>query len=217
MEETSCRNFSGEKAATTIANGTKQLPFRLNLGCGNKIKKGFLNVDKYNTFSPDKVMDLEVFPWDIASNVADYVLLNHVFEHLGQDSDTFLKIMQELYRICKPNATIQINVPHPLSESFRTDPTHVRRVTPATLAMFNKANCEYWCKMGYANTPLAKILGVDFRISKTHYTFNNNTIQILTKKGILKREGEPLKHLVQYGEIFNNLIENINITLKVFK
>ena len=26
---------------------------KLNLGCGSKIKEGFVNLDKYNTFKPD--------------------------------------------------------------------------------------------------------------------------------------------------------------------
>ena len=193
-----------------------QKPTRLNLGCGDKLKKGFLNIDKYDTFNPDKVMDLEQFPWDIPSNSADYVLLNHVLEHLGKDTDTFLNIMKELYRICKPDAVIQINVPHPLSEDFRTDPTHVRRVTPAMLGMFSKANCRKWSEMNAANTPWATILDVDFRIQKMNYIFNRNTVKVLTELNILKTN-ESIQNLVMYGEIFNNLIKEINITLSVHK
>lgn len=189
----------------------------LNLGCGDKLSKGFLNIDKYDTFNPDKVMDLERFPWDLPSNMADYVLLNHVLEHLGRDTDTFLNIMKELYRICKPEAVVQINVPHPLSQDFRTDPTHVRRVTPEMFEMFSKPICEHYSSQGFATTPLATILGVDFRLHKKHYTFNNHTIKVLTDAGILTKENSSVQHLVKCGEIFNNLIQNIDMTLSVHK
>ena len=34
---------------------------KLNLGSGSKRKDGFINLDKYNTFNPDIVHDLELF------------------------------------------------------------------------------------------------------------------------------------------------------------
>ena len=36
---------------------------RLNLGCGNSRMDGYLNVDKEAGCKPDKIQDLEVFPW----------------------------------------------------------------------------------------------------------------------------------------------------------
>ena len=79
-----------------MPNPPVPLSFKYNLGCGDKIKEGFINIDKYDTFAPDKVMDLERLPWDIPSSSAEYVLLNHVMEHIGSTSDIFLGIMKEL-------------------------------------------------------------------------------------------------------------------------
>ena len=50
----------------------------------------------------------------------------------------------------------------PPLDDFRTDPTHVRSITPRTLSMFSRRNGEAWQRLGYANTPPALMTGVDF-------------------------------------------------------
>ena len=44
---------------------------KYNLGCGTDKKEGYVNVDKYEVFNPDKIIDLEKFPWDIKENSAN--------------------------------------------------------------------------------------------------------------------------------------------------
>ena len=112
---------------------------KLNLGCGPKRLAGWVNVDKSPAFQPDAVVDLERFPWPWPDSSAEEVLLNHVLEHLGQSPDTFIGVMRELWRVCKPGAKVRVNVPDPRHESFLGDPTHVRPVTLDTLALFSQA------------------------------------------------------------------------------
>ena len=73
---------------------------RLNLGCGSSHFDGYLNVDKEASCNPDKVQDLEVFPWDFEDDSVDKISMYHVLEHLGETSTVYLKIIKELYRIC---------------------------------------------------------------------------------------------------------------------
>ena len=73
----------------------------LNLGAGSKKIDNYLNVDKFNTFNPDVIHDLEKFPYPFEENSVDNIILSHVLEHIGQNPDTFNLIMKELYRICK--------------------------------------------------------------------------------------------------------------------
>jgi len=80
---------------------------KLNLGCGEKILKGFINVDIKKFPGVDVVADLnKKLPFK--DNEIDYILCGHVLEHLENP----LKFMLELWRISKPNAIIDIYVPH---------------------------------------------------------------------------------------------------------
>ncbi len=147
---------------------------KLNLGCGFSKLNGFINVDIFDECSPDIKMDLEQLSWNFDDNSADEILLNHSLEHLGKSTDTFLGIIKELYRISKPEATIQINVPHPRHDFYLNDPTHVRPITPALFDLFNKKLNHEWQKKGWSNSQLALVLNVDFETI--------NVIQILDEK-----------------------------------
>lgn len=111
---------------------------KLNLGCGFDKIPGYENVDQAPECNPDRVVDLERFPWPWKDNSVDEVLLTHTLEHLGQDPEVYLKIWKELWRISAPGARIHIAVPHPRHDNFAHDPTHVRAVTPEGLALFDQ-------------------------------------------------------------------------------
>jgi SAM-dependent methyltransferase len=86
------------------------LPTRLNLGCGQFPKEGFLNVDVLEHVAADVRLDLndpssyQLFP----ANHFELVVLDHVLEHL---SDVF-GVMAALQRILKPGGILEIRVPH---------------------------------------------------------------------------------------------------------
>ena len=138
---------------------------KLNLGCGPNKIDGFVNIDKSPACDPDRVIDLEELPWPFASDSVSEVAMIHVLEHLGADTDTFLGIMKELYRVCRPGAPITIVVPHPRHDNFLGDPTHVRPILPETLQLFSRARNEEWRHMDASNTPLAFYLDVDFELT----------------------------------------------------
>ena len=72
--------------------------------------------------------------------------------------------MQELYRICKNGSIIDIIVPHPRNDDFISDPTHVRPITDLLLSLYDKELNLQWTKDGAANSPLALIHNVNFKI-----------------------------------------------------
>ena len=143
---------------------------KYNLGCGADYHYGWVNVDKFPDARPDLVMDLEAFPWSLPDDSADEILLSHVLEHLGGTSDIFLKVMQELYRVCKPGARVVIRVPDPRHDDYLSDPTHQRPVIPGLFQPFDLALNEAWQSRGLPGTPLGKYLKIDFHVvSATPY------------------------------------------------
>ena len=74
-------------------------PVKINLGCGNDYKPGWINCDTASTHNikADKYFDLEVFPWPFPENYADEILLEQVMEHLPNTLGT----INEICRICR--------------------------------------------------------------------------------------------------------------------
>lgn len=186
---------------------------KLNLGCGSRHLEGWLNIDTVAALQPDRVMDLERTPWDLPTDSAEEVLLNHVLEHLGASTGSFLGVMGELYRVCRDGALIRINVPHPLHEHYRTDPSHVRPITPQTLSMFSQAECDQAAAVASPMTPWAHILGVDFELASVEYVADAHTETLLRERGLLR----PDDKAADFAEIFANLIAEIRIELRVRK
>jgi SAM-dependent methyltransferase len=141
---------------------------KFNMGCGANKVAGWINVDAFAGCEPDEVVDLEQLPWPWADDCADEVAFIHSLEHLGGDPKLFLRLMQELYRICANGARVSIHVPHPRHDHFLGDPTHVRAITPALLSLFDRDQNDAWRASGASNTPLAHHLGVNFRIINAH-------------------------------------------------
>jgi len=80
---------------------------KLNLGCGDKIIKGFVNVDLVEKPGIVKI-DLNKYPLPFRDNSCIYILSSHLLEHLNEPE----KFMLELHRISKTGAIIDIYVPH---------------------------------------------------------------------------------------------------------
>lgn len=92
----------------------------LNLGCGAKHRPDAVNLDVTPDSDPDVVHDLNIVPWPFADNRFDRVLAFDVIEHL----EDVLAAMEEVHRVCRPGARIEISVPHYSSGNAFIDPTH---------------------------------------------------------------------------------------------
>lgn len=189
---------------------------KYNLGCGTSKKEGYVNIDKYEIFNPDKVMDLEKFPWDIEDNSASKIVLHHVLEHIGETTECFLNVMKEIYRISKPFAKIYITVPHPYSYDFIVDPTHVRRITEHTLQMFSKKSCD---ELGKNNptTRLAYICDVNFDVTNIKYHVNDEVCNYLVSKNLISENFKEELANDFHQKIFLNIINSMYVELTAIK
>lgn len=92
----------------------------VELGCGNKKQKGFIGVDIMPGPEVDIVCDLNGrFPFEDSS--VDHVRADNCLEHFKDKIAT----MNEIYRICRHGATVEIIVPSTDGRGAFMDPTHV--------------------------------------------------------------------------------------------
>ena len=106
---------------------------RLDIGCGRSKFKGTLGVDIAAVPGIDIQADLgSGLPF--RENSIDVIYTSHTLEHV----DSLTSVMEELWRICKPDALVHIWVPHATCP-FVTwiDPTHRRGMTIETFSYFN--------------------------------------------------------------------------------
>ncbi|PID59181.1 methyltransferase type 11 [candidate division KSB3 bacterium] len=81
---------------------------KLNAGCGQFRKEGYVNLDMSRFSQADVFHDLESLPYPFDDETFELIEADHVLEHL---SDPFA-VMAEFSRISKPGGMIKIRVPH---------------------------------------------------------------------------------------------------------
>jgi len=117
---------------------------KLNLGCGNKRKDGFLGVDKYPCDAVDKIADLnEALPFE--DSTIDEVWMDNIIDHIPD----IPKIMQEIPRICKKGAQVTVITPHYTSIASWRDPTHIHHLCYFSMDHFEKESVKHYTGGGF--------------------------------------------------------------------
>jgi acetyltransferase-like isoleucine patch superfamily enzyme/SAM-dependent methyltransferase len=112
-------NRAIEMSITSIPTIQSSL-IKLDLGCGPRKAPGYIGVDIYPASGVDIVADLtQRFPFD--DNSADEVRAHDTIEHLPDRIHT----MNEIWRICKPDAIVDLFVPSTDGRGAFQDPTHI--------------------------------------------------------------------------------------------
>lgn len=110
---------------------------KLDLGAGQNPTPGFKSVDY--TGDVDYTVDLfagKRWPWK--TNTVDEVVANHLVEHIPhyrpdyKGRDGWWVFMDELYRVCKPDAKVVFTHPQAQNQRAFWDPTHTRYIVPQT-------------------------------------------------------------------------------------
>lgn len=91
----------------------------VELGCGPNKPAGHIGVDLRPFPGVDVIADLNQ-GWPFKSSVLDKVRASHIFEHLPDPLHT----MEELYRVLKPGAIAEVEVPSTNGPGAFQDPTH---------------------------------------------------------------------------------------------
>lgn len=96
-------------------------PISLQIGAGKKAMAGWVNQDMFPAPGIDLTFDL-MGAWPLKDNSVKEVYCSHVLEHLPDPRHFF----RELWRVCRPNASVIIRVPYGSCDLAMSDVTHLR-------------------------------------------------------------------------------------------
>jgi len=164
---------------------------KLNAGCGNDIKEGWINLDFNFHEGVDVIHNLNEVPYPFQDNTFDCIVMNMVFEEL----DKWEEIILELYRISKPNAVWSIIVPY---YHCRTafNPYHKMFFHLDTFSVFSDVNRVHTSRM----KPIL------YKITKRELVPNNLIAQLI-----------PTKSRNYIGMIFGEMYNQIIFEMKIIK
>jgi predicted SAM-dependent methyltransferase len=115
---------------------------KLNLGCGENKKDGYINLDCLEVFEPDVLCDITKglpFKDDYFDEIDAFFVLNLI----GGSKD-FLFTMNEIWRVLKKDGQLIILVPNALhpEDAFR-DPMEARWFVPNTFQHFDYSHSRF--------------------------------------------------------------------------
>lgn len=112
---------------------------KLNLGCGNKKKEGFVGVDMYPCEAAEVICDItKALPFD--NDAAEEIYLDNVIEHIPD----IPALMKELVRVGRRGAKITLITPHFTSLSSWRDPSHLHHLSYFSFDHFQKPSVQHY-------------------------------------------------------------------------
>ena len=135
----------------------------VDLGCGDRKSEGSFGVDMHPYPGVDLVADLNKSPWPIEGDRFDRVVARHIIEHV-EDVGLF---MNEIHRICRHGAVVEITTPHFSSIYSWGDPTHRRHLATIWYKV---------CTEGYLSEQMAR-----FEFVSTRLRFHGNVRLLIGK------------------------------------
>ncbi|MEO8714365.1 MAG: methyltransferase domain-containing protein [Acetobacteraceae bacterium] len=89
-------------------DGTRFVPLRLHLGCGERPLPGWVNIDRVAR-APGVVTDIDLTALPYADGSVQEILAEHVLEHLSFAEET--RAWPEMVRVLRPGGRLILEVP----------------------------------------------------------------------------------------------------------
>ena len=188
---------------TDTANGKTDMkihaPRRLDIACGQNKQSGFKGIDLAG--DADIIHDLNEYPWPIKTSSVHEAHCSHYAEHIphwrpGWDKDGWWLFWDEVHRIMRKDAVIEVIHPYVKHERAFWDPTHVRFIHEVTWYYLSK----------------------DWRVAQglDHYG-GSCDFEVITVDGVGIADDQMTRNLEQQGFARNhywNVIPDLRILLK---
>ena len=162
---------------------------KLNLACGKTRLDGCVNVDIIRREAVDKVCDLTSAPWPWKSNSVAEIFCTYFFNYL--DGYERNKLMDECWRVLKPEGTLQIKVPHWSSMRSTCDPFYKwPPISEVSFMVYNKEwrerneqdhypiKCDFDYSYGYGLDPALNTRSDDYKQTAVKH-YNNAVLDLL--------------------------------------
>ncbi|MEI6843440.1 MAG: methyltransferase domain-containing protein [bacterium] len=157
---------------------------KINLGSGKRRMEGYTNLDILPLENVDIVCDLNKgIP--LEENSVDEVFANHFLEHIKN----LPYMMEEIYRVCKDGAVVDIRCPYFKSNGAFKDPTHVVFITENTFDYFNKEYTEGGKLPDYG-------FKCNFKVEKISYIWHSRRMKFVPFKSFLRRYVWNIAHSI---------------------
>jgi ubiquinone/menaquinone biosynthesis C-methylase UbiE len=184
----------------------KEKKVKINIGSGDTRYEDYVTIDFDPNSNADIILDLEKEKLPFEDSTVEAVIAHHILEHLGEG---YFHCLQELYRVCKHGAVIDVRVPHPRHDSFLADPTHRRPITVIGLQMFSQKFNRLCRETQSATSRLGEYFNIDFEILNFHY--------IPDSQAKFNFSGFSAEQIEEYANQHNNIISEIHIKMIVIK
>jgi SAM-dependent methyltransferase len=140
----------------------------LDVGCGSAKTPGAVGLDISSDTDADVVHDLDVFPYPLEDASFDQILLQDVLEHVREP----IRLFEELHRIAKPRARIQLRTPHFSSVLAYSDPTHRHYFSTLAIASLAEPRFAHYTSVRFEVIHISLDLWLPFRALGIGYLAN---------------------------------------------
>jgi SAM-dependent methyltransferase len=123
----------------------------LELGCGFSKTPGAFGIDIIEGSQADLVHDLDVFPYPLEDSSWDRIICKDVLEHVAN----FVRTMEEIWRVGRPGAIVEVRAPFMSSVNYFSDPTHRRAFTSRSFDYFIEGRPSF--RLGYSCARFAMV------------------------------------------------------------
>jgi SAM-dependent methyltransferase len=133
----------------------------LDIGCGSAKYPGAVGLDISADTDADVVHDLDVFPYPIEDGSFDQILMQDVIEHVAQP----IRVFEELHRIARPGARIQLRTPHYSSVLAYGDPTHRHYFSTVAIRSLGEPRFAHYTDVRFRLEHVTLDLWLPFRLT----------------------------------------------------